>query len=136
MHLTEEMDHNRTAYTFSTNFIKQNGIQTVVNRRMLHGLLNMMTGVFTLPASIFCSADHRDLGLDILEDTAIVDVMDGITAFTDFKGLFPIQLMADDSARHFFGLLGYWHKNNGSTGHQEGHCCDLVAILSTRHNMT
>lgn len=97
---------------------------------MLHELLNMMTGVFTLPASIFCSADHRDLGLDILEDTAIVDVMDGITAFTDFKGLFPIQLMADDSVGHFFGLLVHWH-----TGHQEGHCCDLVAILSTRDNM-
>lgn len=66
---------------------------------------------------------------------AIVDVMGGITAFTDFKGLFPMQLMANDSAGHFFGLLGHWQTNNGYTGHQEGHCCDLVTIISPRDNM-
>lgn len=52
---------------------------------MLHGWLNMMREVFTLPASIFCSAEHRHLGLEILEDTAIVNVMGGTAAFTDFK---------------------------------------------------
>lgn len=49
----------------------------------------MMREVFTLPAPIFCSADYRDLGLDILEDTATVDVMGSIAAFTDFKGTIP-----------------------------------------------
>lgn len=64
----------------------------------------MMREVFTLPASIFCSAKHRHLGLEILEDTAIVNVMGGTAAFTDFKRTVPppipshsphpIQLMA------------------------------------------
>ncbi len=45
-------------------------------------------GVY-LPASTFCSAHQRDLGLDVLEDRAIVDVMVGIAALTDFKGTIP-----------------------------------------------
>lgn len=49
----------------------------------------MIREVFTLPAPIFYSANYRDLGLDILEDTAIVDVMGGIAAFTDFKVTIP-----------------------------------------------
>lgn len=67
---------------------------------MLHGWLNMMREVFTLPASIFCSAEHRHLGLEILEDTAIVNVMGGFYRLQ--KNCFPpIQLMADDSVGHF-----------------------------------
>lgn len=64
-------------------------IQRRENGGILHALLNMMTEGFTLPASVFCSADHRGLGLDILEDTAIEDVMGSRAAFTDFKGNSP-----------------------------------------------
>lgn len=55
------------------------------NRGLLHGLLDATRAVFTLPASIFCSADRRDLGRDILEDTSIVDVEDSMAAFANFK---------------------------------------------------
>lgn len=104
----------------------------MANRGLLHGLLNMMREVFTLPAFLFCSADRRDLSLDILEDTVTVDVMGSMAAFADFKGTIPPA--ADgwwQCWTLFFGLLSHWRMNNGCTGCQEGHCCDLVPILHT-----
>lgn len=71
-----------------------------------HGLLNLMRGVFTLPEPILYSADYRDLGVDILEDTAAVDVTAGAAARTDFRGT-PVRLMHHDSAEHFF-YRHYW----------------------------
>ena len=76
---------NKTTFTISFRN-KIDLKNTIANRRLLHGLQNVMREVFTLPVSIFCSADHRDLGLDILEDTSTVGVMGSIAALTDFKG--------------------------------------------------
>ncbi len=125
--------------TLTTSFIKQNRIEKT-SRRLLHGLLKMMKEVFTSPASTFCSAEHGHLGLDILEDTAIVDVMVSIAAFTDFKGTIPCT--ADgwwQCWTVFFGWLGHWHINNGYTGYHtaliwwqyEVHkvVCDILLLL-------
>lgn len=83
----------KTPITFTFFFMKRNRILTKkkkkqtlrANRRLLRRLLDVMRAVFTLPASIFCSADRRDSGRDILEDTSIVDVKDSMAAFANFK---------------------------------------------------